>query len=728
MRATDVCVHCSVVAVRAFAWLSTRCEHPHVRRILTRTDWTLIRDLSHPYPWPGVIPGHVLPTGCNSRSCAAPRRGCSASERVAALGAALLNIPDADRAPARVARMLAAPAVVTIGATPAGPSIPRGFVGFSLEFPAVPAYAGASPGRPDPVFSQLVRNVAPGGTPVIRVGGDSTDATWWPVRGMTRPRGITYSLTPGWVASTRRLADALGARLILGINLKIGEPRISLAEARAMLQRIGRRRIAALEIGNEPLLYGRFPFYRRLAASPFMRDHAGTGCRSSPASSRRSPHGSPACRSPARRSGYRRRVRAPSLPRRRAGRTNSHAAPLSAQPLLSSRPSPKFADRAPSAGSVRRRGPRCESRRLVAIARQVGLPMQIDELNSVSCSGKRGISDTFASALWGLDELFGMARERVAGINIHTFPGAAYAPFAFAHTGEGWSASVTPMYYGLLAFAAAAPPGARLLPVSVQSGPNLSAWATRTRNRRLRVVLINKGADRRRAHPPRGRARALADRQRRRGCSPQAPRHAAASRLGGQSFGRRTLSGRLSGRPGTVSVIHSDGPARSRCGCPPPSAAVLTMRCSAHRTRHGSSPRGASRAAGAVAPVARRSLRTLLTCPNCPRRNAPAPCSSPRWAVASSRSTTATPTCAARTRQARSTAHCAGTRSSARCAEASFCGLKRMTARRSVCTWGWRAGSSSIRRSWPAGIASRCGSRTVAHLRCVTSDGSAAPS
>ena len=62
-------------------------------------------------------------------------------------------------------------------------AIPGGFVGLSLEYPAVAAYAGTDPSAVNPVFLQLIRNLNPGQLPVLRIGGDSTDWTWWPVVG-----------------------------------------------------------------------------------------------------------------------------------------------------------------------------------------------------------------------------------------------------------------------------------------------------------------------------------------------------------------------------------------------------------------------------------------------------------------------------------------------------------------------------------------------------------------
>jgi len=106
------------------------------------------------------------------------------------------------------------------------------------------------------------------------------------------------------------------------------------------------------------------------------------------------------------------------------------------------------------------------------------------------------VSDTFASALWMLDTLFSMASVGVDGVNVHSLPGAAYEPFTFTRDGGRWRGSVRPDYYGMLMFAQAFPPGARLLSVGAPAGP-VKVWATRAPGGTTRVVLINKDS---RAH------------------------------------------------------------------------------------------------------------------------------------------------------------------------------------------------------------------------------------
>ena len=73
-----------------------------------------------------------------------------------------------------------------------------------------------------------------------------------------------------------------------------------------------------------------------------------------------------------------------------------------------------------------------------------GLPFRLDEMNSVSGTGVKGVSDTFASALWVLDTLFNLRSVGVDGVNVHTLPDAGYELFTFTHAASGWSAFVHP--------------------------------------------------------------------------------------------------------------------------------------------------------------------------------------------------------------------------------------------------------------------------------------------
>jgi hypothetical protein len=112
------------------------------------------------------------------------------------------------------------------------------------------------------------------------------------------------------------------------------------------------------------------------------------------------------------------------------------------------------------------------------------------------------------------------------------------------------------MYYGLLMFAQAFPPGAQLLPVTVPGGP-VKVWATRAPDGRTRVVVINKD----RSSPvvvsldlPGPQTPASTE-------SLTAPGVRATSGvgIGGQSFGTETRTGRLAGPPRLGSVVPGAG-------------------------------------------------------------------------------------------------------------------------------------------------------------------------
>jgi hypothetical protein len=372
----------------------------------------------------------------------------------------------------------------TVGRESTGRALPPGFVGLSLEYPAVPEYAG---------LVALIRNLSPGQRPVLRVGGNSTDETWRPQAGELAPRHAEYALTDAWLSATRGLAAALDARLILGVNLAGGSPAAAAAEARALARAIGPRYIQAFEIGNEPDLYGLFPWrtggYRR-PADYSLSDLIGEFSRWRAAIGRALPVAGPAYA-----------TFDWSLGRfidAEAGLTLAtfHHYPLDA--CLTKPSATGYPTVARLLGDQTSTGFAALLAPAVAAAHAHHLPFRLDELNSASCSGKWGVSNTFASALWILDTLFDLAREGVDGVNVHTFPGAAYAPLQ--------RGVVRPEYYGMLLFAQAFPAGAHLLPVRVSPAGPLKVWATEGHG--IRVVLINK--DPRHAYQVRLRAAGLA--------------------------------------------------------------------------------------------------------------------------------------------------------------------------------------------------------------------------
>jgi hypothetical protein len=473
---------------------------------------------------------------------------------------------------------------VAIGA-PRGHTIPRDFLGLALEYRSIPAYTGTDARTLNPVLAQLIRNLAPGGRPVLRVGGQSTDRTWWPVAGQRRPLGVTYDLTSRWTAAMRTLAQATNAKLILSVGLEANRPRLDQVEADELLRGIGRRYLDALEIGNEPELYTITPWYVELGGRPApWYSHVGT-----PVFAR-----GPGYDPRAFLDDFDRALRAlPNVPVAgpdtgliswlggfRSAMTRSsrvrivtwHAYGLNQCVLDPTSPLyptvSNLLTRLASRAIVNRISP------YVRAAHAAGESFRIDEMNSVTCNGRTGVSDSFASALWAMDALFAIASDGVDGVNIHTFQGAANGLFDFDRAHGSWEAAVHPLYYGVLAFAQAAPPGSRLLRVAGGGGADGRAWATLGSDHRVRVLLINDSPFSSALAVVRtggGSAPATVERLRAAGGGAYAT---GGVTLGGQSFGSRTQTGRLPA-PVPQSVTPRGG--TYRVTLPAAAAALLTV-------------------------------------------------------------------------------------------------------------------------------------------------------
>jgi hypothetical protein len=236
-------------------------------------------------------------------------------------------------------------------------------------------------------------------------------------------------------------------------------------------------------------------------------------------------------------------------------------------PALPSYPSvPNLVTLDASRGEVSQIGP------YVAEAHRDGAAYRIDEMGSVTCNGRRGVSDTLASALWVLDALFTMADDGVDGVNLHTYPNSANGLFDFSVSHGKPQASVHPLYYGALMFAQADPAGSRLLRVVSSSQGALRAWATLAPDHHVRVLLVNDSLSSSAVavvHPPVVQGPASVERLR-----ASSAYATSGVTLGGRTFGAATATGVLaapvaqtvSPRGGTYSV-----------SLPAGSAALLTL-------------------------------------------------------------------------------------------------------------------------------------------------------
>jgi hypothetical protein len=374
--------------------------------------------------------------------------------------------------------------------------LPRSFFGFSIE-----VWDAMHDARYLALFKRAVGLVrVPGDGPfVLRVGGNSTDQSYWHSP-LPTGRPMAFELRGNWLRSVSAIVRALHAKMILGLNAISRSASMASSEAHAVLRALPAHSVAGFEIGNEPDLYS-YRFRVQFAADSHsiiglaaqdrifsvggyvhtFSAYAAALHRLAPTT----PLVGPAVSNPLR--GLRWLTDLVHRDRSSVGLLTAHRYPLSAcvhnprspvYPTIARLLSP-----AASAGMARYVAP------AVALAHRSGLKFRLTEFNSVTCLGRLGVSNTFATALWAPDAIFQMLRAHVDGVNLHLRIDSPNAPFVLGPGGF----DARPAFYGLVAFTHTLGPGARLTPLAVR-GATLSAWGVRVRGDQLRVLIIDKSS------------------------------------------------------------------------------------------------------------------------------------------------------------------------------------------------------------------------------------------
>jgi hypothetical protein len=432
-----------------------------------------------------------------------------------------------------------------------GRVIPRGFLGLGFEYGKLQRYAGDDPQAVDPVLEQLIRNLTPGQSPVVRIGGDTTDWSWWPVPGMQPPPGVSYTLTPAWIAVLQALTRSLDAHLIMGINFEADSNIIAATEAHALIGGIGGDSIQALELGNEPELYSTFGWYQtpngtEVSGRPtnwdfpmFEQNFMSVASALPPVALAGPTTGQPWWD--------------PELGRFLTDNPRVSIATVHRYPLWICVPtSPLYPSVAHLLSATASAGLAASVSNLVRVAHDHKIPLRVDEMNITPCPVRAmRLRPSFATSLWALDVLFEMASVGVDGVNLQTSTGGMDDLFTFQQIDGRWEAAVAPEYYGLLTFARATPGGSRLVPLLHTPRPPLHAWATRAPDGTVRIVVINEGRRPKTidVNGPVVRAPATLDR-----LLAATSAHAHQVTLGGQTFGTWTRTGALAGREARLVV------------------------------------------------------------------------------------------------------------------------------------------------------------------------------
>jgi hypothetical protein len=375
-------------------------------------------------------------------------------------------------------------------------AIPASYLGISTEYWTLPLWQ-THPALLDRVLSLL--RVPDDGPLVIRVGGDSSQRTFWAPSASGAP-DWAFLLTPQWFAQTRQLVDRTGARLILDLNTITGTPAEAAALVRAAESRLPRGSIIGLEIGNESDLYLRSywldtidnPWVDAAVAPPAITatDYAEQFPVYARAVKRVAPT-TPLLGPAVGHSLYSANWIRTLLDRPHPGLrvVSGHYYPYSgcARPGSPSYPTiSKLLD-----GNAAARMASGVARVTRLVHRQ-GLQFRLTELNSVTCGGLAGVSNTFATALWTPDAMFRLLGAGVDGINVHVREDAINQAFALRNFGL----LPRPLLYGLLLFDRTLGPDAQLVRVHVSAhdAHHLDVYAVRVAHDVLHVLAIQKGA------------------------------------------------------------------------------------------------------------------------------------------------------------------------------------------------------------------------------------------
>ena len=336
-------------------------------------------------------------------------------------------------------------------------AVPHGFLGISTEYWTIPVWASHVT-----LLDHVLAMLAVDGPVRLRIGGDSADHAFWaPSREL--PEWV-FELTPSWLTQVSRIVQQSHVKLILDLNLVTATPARAAEWARTAVAKLPRGSITAFEIGNEPDIYnqsawqhvtwgvGAPPLPKRITAASYAHTFASYAralARVAPGV----PLLAPALAEPQKNSGWLTKLL--NAPHPGLTGVTAHRYPYSTCARRGSATFPTIArvlSENATAGMAR------TALKVEHISDRARLPLWLTEINSVTCGGTRGVSDTFATALWAPDALFELVRAGVESASVHVRADAIN--MAFSLTRKGLVAY--PLFYGMVLFARMLGPGAQL--------------------------------------------------------------------------------------------------------------------------------------------------------------------------------------------------------------------------------------------------------------------------
>lgn len=316
--------------------------------------------------------------------------------------------------------------MVSVDQTTQWLQIPSGFMGTSYEVGQLPKNNLLL--SSNTVFIQLLKNLGNG---VIRVGGNSSENVFWTGKARTVNTGID-SLTTTDIDAFSGFAKSLGWPVLFGLNLGNSTPSVAVNESQYLSSSLGSQ-LLALQIGNEPDLFSR------------------NGIRTSSYSSNNFITEWESYYTPIHNALPQVKFAGPDV----SYNTNWVGTFIGAESSRIAFADGHYYATGPGSDStityntLLASTPFTENTYLQKLKTASGiLPYRISECNSIYSGGRKGVSDIFASALWGLNFMWQVATNGCQGINFHGSTGGAYTPIQITNG----VTSPRPLYYALLAF------------------------------------------------------------------------------------------------------------------------------------------------------------------------------------------------------------------------------------------------------------------------------------
>jgi hypothetical protein len=346
---------------------------------------------------------------------------------------------------------------------------------------------------------QLVRGLGADG--VIRVGGITSDSASFAPEGVASPAGKATVINNESLRELGGFLDATGWKLIWGLNLGSGNAQSAAEEAVAVAAAV-KDNLLAFEVGNEPDGFAGDVFSahrpKTYGYDDFLKEY-----RANKAAVRSKLSNAPFAGPDASyRTDWVKRFAADEggdlkfLTRHyyRSGANNPYLDKLiGSGPNISPEQRAGYEDRRKNdkIDMLLRADPNVHGF-LQEISSASHIPLRVCEANSFFGGGQPGVSDAFIAALWALDFMWALASGGAAGVNMETGVNqldfvSYYSPIRNVNA----AVSVTPEYYGMLAFAQGSQ-GDRIALDYDTGGINLTAYAAANDLERVAVTLINK--------------------------------------------------------------------------------------------------------------------------------------------------------------------------------------------------------------------------------------------